>query len=194
MIQLLRGEEFKKIVVPESLKLNYAISNYGRLVSYNTENPLEGKELRGSMLEGYRIWKYAVYTDGKRKTIHMFMYRLVAEYFIEKAPDDDRRFVLHLDFDKVNDHVSNLKWANQKELTAHHSKNPLVIKAKQFIIEYNKKADGRKLTSTQVIRIKKMLKREDNKTRLTLIAKQFNISTQQLWRIRTGENWGHLEV
>ena len=102
--------------------------------------------------------------------------------------------MLHLDFDKVNDHVTNLKWANQKELTAHHSKNPLVIKAKQFIIEYNKKADGRKLTSTQVIRIKKMLKREDNKTRLTLIAKQFNISTQQLWRIRTGENWGHLEV
>ncbi len=193
MIQLLRGEEFKKIVVPDSLKLNYAISNFGRLVSYK-DNLLEGKELRGGMLEGYRIWKYNLFVDGKRKTIHLFFYRLVAEYFIEKAPDDDRRFVLHLDFNKVNDHVSNLKWANQKELTAHHSKNPLVIKAKRDIIEFNKKADGRKLTSTQVIRIKKMLKREDNKTRFTLIAKQFNISTQQLWRIRTGENWGHLEV
>lgn len=193
MIQLLRGEEFKQIKVPESLKLNYAISNFGRLVSYK-ENILDGNELKGSLLEGYRIWNYAVYINGKRKSVQIFYYRLVAEYFLEKAPDDDRRFVLHLDYNKVNDHVSNLKWANQKELTAHHSKNPLVNKAKQFIVEYNKKADGRKLTSTQVIRIKKMLKREDNKTRFTIIAKQFNISTQQLWRIRTGENWGHLEV
>ena len=60
--------------------------------------------------------------------------------------------------------------------------------------ENNIKRDGRKLTSTQVIRIKKMLQRPDNKTRLVMIAKQFNITTQQLYRIRTGENWGHIKV
>ena len=27
-----------------------------------------------------------------------------------------------------------------------------------------------------------------------MIAKQFNITTQQLYRIRTGENWGHIKV
>ncbi len=192
MITLLRGEEFREITLEPRLKLNYAISNYGRLVSFS-KDILNGNELAGGMLEGYKIFRYSYRVDGKRKYKHHFFYRLVAQYFLEKETSD-QNFVLHLDFDKVNDHISNLKWANQKELTAHHSKNPLVIKAKQFIIEYNKKADGRKLTSTQVIRIKKMLKREDNKTRLTLIAKQFNISTQQLWRIRTGENWGHLEI
>ena len=39
-----------------------------------------------------------------------------------------------------------------------------------------------------------MLLRQDNKTRLVMIAKQFNITTQQLYRIRTGENWGHIQV
>ena len=145
------------------------------------------------MVEGYRVFNYSIYTNGKRKTKHLLIYRLVAEYFIPKGPDEGR-FVLHLDYNKTNDRVENLRWANQKELTAHHSKNPLVIKAKADIIEFNKKADGRKLTSTQVIRIKKMLQREDNKTRLVMIAKQFNITTQQLYRIRTGENWGHIKV
>ena len=192
MITLLRGEEFREINMNPKLKLNYAISNYGRLVSFidTVEN---GNELKGGTLEGYKIFRFKYNIEGKIKNKQYFFYRLVAEYFIQKE-SEDQNFVLHLDYNKINDKVENLKWANQKQLTEHHSKNPLVIKAKQFIIEYNKKADGRKLTSTQVIRIKKMLKREDNKTRLTLIAKQFNISTQQLWRIRTGENWGHIEV
>jgi hypothetical protein len=192
MITLLRGEEFREINMNPKLKLNYAISNYGRLVSF-IDNIAKGNELKGGTLEGYKIFRFKYNIEGKIKNKQYFFYRLVAEYFIQKE-SEDQNFVLHLDYNKINDKVENLKWANQKQLTEHHSKNPAVIKAKQFIIEYNRKADGRKLTSTQVIRIKKMLQREDNKTRLTLIAKQFNVSTQQLWRIRTGENWGHIEV
>jgi len=27
-----------------------------------------------------------------------------------------------------------------------------------------------------------------------MIAKQFGISTMQVWRIKSGENWGHVKV
>lgn len=192
MIKLLRGEEFREIRIDEPLRLKYAISNHGRLVSF-TDDILEGRELFGGKQEGYKVFRFKYEKDGKFVNKCLFFYRLVAEYFIPKN-ENDGNFVLHLDFDKVNDRVENLKWANQLELTAHHSTNPLVIEAKAKIIEHNIKSDGRKLTSTQVIRIKKMLQRENNKTRLVMIAKQFNITTQQLYRIRTGENWGHIKV
>lgn len=192
MIQLNRGEEFREIKIEAPLQLRYAISNQGRLISFK-ENILEGNELNGGMVEGYKVFKYNIKVDGKRKCKHFLFYRLVAEYFLPKT-DDTKSFVLHLDYDKVNDRLENLRWANQQELTAHHIKNPAVIEGKAKTIAHNIKADGRKLTSTQVIRIKKMLERKDNKTRLVMIAKQFNITTQQLYRIRTGENWSHIKI
>lgn len=192
MIHFHRGEEFKEIKLDQPLKQQYAISNHGRLISF-TDDIKSGRELKGGTVEGYRVFRYSYVKDGERKYKFHLLYRLVAEYFLPKG-NDDQKFVLHLDFNKQNDRLENLKWANQKELTAHHSVNPLVIKGKEKTTAFNLKADGKKLTSTQVIRIKKMLQRKDNKTRLVMIAKQFNITTQQLYRIRTGENWGHIKV
>jgi hypothetical protein len=192
MIRFNRGEEFREITIESSLQLRYAISNQGRLISFK-EDFLEGNELRGGMVEGYKIFRYSVKVDDKIKYKHFLFYRLVAEYFLPNT-DADKSFVLHLDYDKVNDRIENLQWANQQELTAHHIKNPAVIEGKAKTLAHNIKADGRKLTSTQVIRIKKMLEREDNRTRLVMIAKQFNITTQQLYRIRTGENWSHIKI
>lgn len=192
MIHFYRGEEFKEIELDQPLKLRYAISNHGRFVSF-TDDIKNGRELKGGMAEGYRTFQYYYKIDGVRKTKFHLLYRLIAEYFIPKG-NEDQTFVLHLDFNKQNDRVENLKWANQLELTAHHSKNPEVIKGRAKTLAHNLKADGKKLTSTQVIRIKKMLQRKDNKTRLVMIAKQFNITTQQLYRIRTGENWGHIKI
>ena len=192
MIHFYRGEEFKEIKMDASLQLKYAVSNHGRVVSYS-ENIKEGRELKGGSVEGYRIFGYSIRVDGVRKSRYFLIYRLVAEYFIPKG-NEDQTFVLHLNYDKLDDRVQNLKWANQLELTAHHSTNPEVIKGRAKTLAHNLKADGKKLTSTQVIRIKKMLQREGNKTRLVMIAKQFNITTQQLYRIRTGENWGHIKI
>jgi len=192
MIHFYRGEEFKQLKIDKPLQLNYAISNFGRIVSYSDEIK-NGRELKGGIVEGYRTFQYNYRKDGMRKTKFHFIFRLVAEYFLPKG-NDDQTFVLHLDYDKKNDYIENLRWANQKELTAHHIVNPEVIKGREKTIAHNMKADGKKLTSTQVIRIKKMLMRPDNKTRFVMIAKQFNITTMQLYRIRTGENWGHIKV
>lgn len=192
MIQLNRGEEFKQIQIEHPLQLKYAVSNQGRIISYS-DDFINGNELKGTMAEGFRVFRYQIRENGKRKTKGFLIYKLVAQYFI---PNDnpERTMVLHLDYVKTNDRVENLRWATRAEQVAFQSKNPAVIAGKLKIIEINKKADGRKLTSTQVIRIKKMLQRPENKTRLVMIAKQFNISTQQLYRIRTGENWGHIKV
>jgi len=192
MIKLNRNEEFKELKIEHPLQQKYAISNQGRIVSYK-DNLLEGNELKGGMVEGFKIFKYSRTVDGKRKSKNYLVYKLVAQYFL---PNDDpsKTMVLHLDYNKLNDRVENLRWANREEQVAHHMKNPLVIAGKAKTVAHNIKADGRKLTSTQVIRIKKMLQRKDNKTRLVMIAKQFNITTQQLYRIRTGENWGHIKV
>lgn len=192
MIQLNRGEEFRQIKLDYPKVNKYAVSNHGRIISYQG-NFLDGTELKGTMAEGFRVFRYDIRENGKRKCKGLLIYKLVAQYFI---PNDnpERTMVLHLDYNKTNDRVENLKWATRAEQVAFQSKNPAVIAGKLKVIEINKKADGRKLTSTQVIRIKKMLQRKDNKTRLVMIAKQFNITTQQLYRIRTGENWGHIKV
>ena len=192
MIQLNRGEEFRQIIIEDPLQKNYAVSNYGRIISY-TNDFLSGKEIKCAKAEGFRVFRYQTRENGKRKDKGFLVYKLVAQYFI---PNDnpERTMVIHLDFSKDNDRVENLIWATKREQIDFQSKNPNVIANKARIIEFNKKADGAKLTSTQVIRIKKMLQRPDNKTRLVMIAKQFNISTQQLYRIRTGENWGHIKV
>src|SRR6478672_423124 len=192
MIHFHRGEEFREIELDQPLKQRYALSNMGRLVSFK-DTIRNGRELKGGTVEGYRVFRYYYFKDGEKKHRFHLLYRLVAEYFLPKG-NEDQRFVLHLGYNKQNDRVDNLRWANQKELTAHHTLNPLVIKGKAKTLAHNLKADGQKLTSTQVIRIKKMLQRKDNKTRLVMIAKQFNITTQQLYRIRTGENWGHIKV
>jgi len=192
MIKLYRGEEFRQIKIDYPLKFKYAVSNQGRIISY-TEDFLDGTELKGGMVEGFRVFSYIMMVNGVRKSKSLLIYKLVAELFI---PNDnpERTMVLHLDYNKTNDVVENLRWATRKEQVEFQCKNPAVIAGKLKTIEFNKKADGRKLTSTQVIRIKKMLERKDNKTRLVMIAKQFNITTQQLYRIRTGENWGHIKI
>jgi hypothetical protein len=192
MIQLNRGEEFKQITIEHPLQKKYAVSNQGRIISY-LDDFLSGNEIKCSKTEGFPVFRYKTTINGKVVTKGFLIYKLVAQYFI---PNDnpERTMVLHLDYTKDNDRVENLRWATRVEQVAFQSKNPVVIAGKLKIIEINKKADGRKLTSTQVIRIKKMLQRPDNKTRFVMIAKQFNISTQQLYRIRTGENWGHIKV
>jgi hypothetical protein len=192
MIQLNRGEEFRQIIIEHPLQKKYAVSNQGRIISY-TDYFLSGREIKCAKAEGFRVFRYQTRENGKRKDKGFLVYKLVAQYFI---PNDnlERTMVIHLDFSKDNDRVENLIWATRREQIDFQSKNPNVVANKARIIEFNKKADGAKLTSTQVIRIKKMLQRPDNKTRLIMIAKQFDITTQQLYRIRIGENWGQIKV
>ena len=188
MLRLYPSEIFRQIPIDAPLKMNYAVSNYGRLISY-TEIFQDGQEIKGGLSDGYRTMRYVIQKDGKKKGYYLMVYKLVAEYFIPKT-SEDQKHVLHLDFSRNNDTVSNLKWATREEMIEHSKKSPHVIAARLS----RGPSKGIKLTSTEVIRIKKMLLNPNRKTRIKIIAKQFGVSEMQLYRIKSGENWGHIKV
>ena len=182
------GEVWKNIRLPEgSLKLNYAISNHGRLASFKEDIHSDGRLLKGGVLGGYPTFVCRPF--GKSKTI--YTHKLVAEEFLEKE-SKEQLYVLHLDYDKKNNHFSNLKWATKREMELHQQKSPYVLESRK-----NRKQNltkGHKLSSTDVMRIKKKIFDPNRKTRLKIIAKQFGISEMQLYRIKSGENWSHIKI
>ena len=196
MLQFYPTETFKEIFLENKLQLRYAISNYGRLVSF-TDKIEEGRFVKGSKQDGYRIWRYKIRDlNNELRHKYCFLYKLVAEYFIPKT-SEEQLYVLHLNFNRSNDYVDNLQWATYAEMLAHRKKSPYVIasRKKQLAeIQAKRKHQGNKLTSTQVILLKKKLLDPNRKTRLKLLAKQFNVTTMTLQRIKTGENWGHIKI
>ena len=188
MFRLYPNEEFKEITLKVPPKRRYAVSNYGRILSFKHDFS-DGRILKGARSDGYVTLCYKTMMNGKEKSHCYFIFREVAELFIPKT-SDDQTYVLHLDHSRDNDKVSNLKWATKEEMMAHTRKSPNVIRAKSVI----RVGNGLKLTSTQVIHIKKRLKDPNRKTRIKMLAKQFGVSEMQINRIRTGENWGHIKV
>jgi hypothetical protein len=192
MIRLYGNELFREIEIGVPLKYRYAVSNRGRLISFS-ENFNDGRLLKGSMCDGYRTFRYKKTVNGTSTSKTFFIYKLVAEFFIPKT-SEDQQHVLHLDYVRDNDLVKNLKWATYEERLEHYRRSPHVINSKKKLIEHNIKADGRKLTATRVMYLKKLLNDPNNKTRMKMLAKQFGISEMQVSRIKRGENWGHIKV
>jgi hypothetical protein len=191
-IRFYPNEQFKEIEIDPKLKLRYAISNKGRLVSF-TDEITNGRLLKGSLTDGYVLLRYKTNIEGELKNKQVFFYKLVAQHFIPKQ-SEEQTYVLHLDYIRNNDDVSNLRWATRTEMLAHHKKSPHVIQSQKNVVAHNLMADGRKLTSTKVMLIKKILARPEQTTRLKMIAKQFGVSEMQIRRIASGENWGHIKI
>lgn len=191
-IRLYPNEEFREIIIEDKLKLRYAISNKGRLISF-VSNMKFGRILKGATTDGYKLFKYKIFIDGKIHNKHIFFCKLIAEFFVPKTAED-QTYVLHLDRKRENDDYRNLKWANYEEMIAFGKQSPKVIEAKKKLIEHNLKSDGRKLTVTKVMLIKKLLAKPNQTTRLKMIAKQFGVSEMQIRRIKSGENWSQVKV
>lgn len=186
LLRFYSDEIWKQINFDPAPLKKYAVSDYGRIMSF-TEDISDGKLLKGSVIQGYTSLKCRI--KGREKTF--YVHKLVAEYFLKKRIED--LYVIHLDYDKQNNKVNNLKWATKDEMFTHQQKNPKVIEARKKQSQYRPQG-GHKLSSTDVIRIKKKIWDPNRKTRLKLIAKQFNISEMQLYRIKSGENWSHIRV
>ena len=187
MIRVLPGEEWKEIAIEGKLKFHYAVSNYGRIISYS-DNFSDGTILRGGLIGGYPT--LPVRPDGKTKTF--YVHKLVGDYFVPKE-SEHHNHLIHLDYNKENNITSNLKWVERKEMIDHQKKNPAVIEGRERKMQIKTQV-GHKLTSTDVIRLKKKIFDPKRKTRLKMIAREFGISEMQLYRIKSGENWGHIRV
>jgi hypothetical protein len=191
-IRLYPGEVFKETEVDFSVRLRYAVSNYGRMVSF-TDEIKDGRLLKGTFSSGYKVFRFKIYRDKKILNSHLFIYRLVALHFVPKT-SEEQIHVLHLDYCRHNDNAGNLKWATEAEKLEHFNKSPFVVEARKNRTDPKKAINGHKLTVTRVMYLKKLLADPNFKTRHKMIAKQFGISEMQLHRIKTGENWGYIKV
>ena len=126
MIRFFWNEEWKELVFEEgALKKRYAISNYGRIVSY-LDNINEGSLIKGGLLQGYVT--LPMRPHGKSKTF--YVHKLVAEFFLTKE-NDNQTYVIHIDYNKKNNFFRNLKWADKNEMMAHQKENPIVIESRE---------------------------------------------------------------
>ncbi len=160
---------------------HYEVSNYGRLRSF--QNLPTGEIIGGSKIQGYKSLNIRLQGN---KTANRYVHKLVAEFFLKK-PSEAHKFVVHLDFDKLNNYYENLKMVTREEMTLHNKDNPAILEKVR-----PKRTKNYKLTESKVMMIKKMLKSDKN--RLKMIAKQFGITHTQLNRIRSGENWGYVTI
>ncbi len=159
----------------------YSISNYGRIKSH--QKPASGGFIKGSVIQGYKSLNIRL---PQGRSLNRYIHKVVAEAFVEK-PSEKHEFVIHLDYDKHNNHYQNLRWATRSEVSEHNRSNPNVINkvVRRGSRQY-------KLTEAKVRQIKRLLKSET--TRLKMIAKQFGITHTQLNRIRSGKNWADVTI
>lgn len=147
------------------------------------------------LLNGLKlIYQKELRASNLKRTINRgeLIHRLVATYFLEK-PSPEHTLVAHLDHNKLNNRVENLRWMTQEENTAHQRTSPHVKAALVKRKEQRPKEQGKtyKLTSTKVLLIKKRI--QEGVTLRTL-AKNFKVTETQLLRIKRGENWAHVKL
>jgi hypothetical protein len=139
------------------------------------------------LLDGLRAnqnKKLAADWKSRATNYHSLVHKLVADYFLKK-PSENHTIVAHLDYDKLNNRASNLRWMTHEENVLHQRSSPHVIADKE-----NRRARASKtskLSLTKVMLLKKLL--NEGKPVKSLV-KQFKVSDMQIYRIKSGENWG----
>ena len=183
MEKMFRNEEWKPFFLKDcdhSIE-EIHVSNFGR-VKRKKPNQKEYRLSQFVMATNFKMFYFKKKGD---KHASFYVHRAVALLFIENS-DSDKKFVIHLDHKADNNHVDNLKWVNRSELIKHQLSNPKRIAA----IERRPNA---KLTEGAVRLIKRKLFDPNRRTRIKMIAKQFGVSQMQIYRIKSGENWGHIK-
>jgi len=176
------NEKWKDIEFDENISEReiYKVSNHGRIKSFKVYKE-NGLLMSLQSVQSYERLKLNQKTN---KTTARYAHKLVAEAFIPRD-NESQEFVIHLDYNKKNNHINNLAWATHEAKEKHRLNNPAY--------KGSAKIRNSKLSENDVIRIKRIINNPHRKNRLKIIAKQFGISEMQLHRIKTGENWGHIK-
>jgi hypothetical protein len=186
MIKKLTGEVWKPLVFSGSKELRnrYAVSTHGRIASYKKEVLEDGKLLNGSLTTGYRTLN--LHRPGHKGTL--YIHRELAKLFL-KRPSPKHKYVIHINHNKLDNRVKNLRWATLEDMIGHQQKSPAKIayKKKQATREV-----GLKLNAAQVRRIKDQLNNKNRKVTIKQLADKYSVSEMTMYRIKSGENWGRI--
>jgi putative NIF3 family GTP cyclohydrolase 1 type 2 len=181
MIRNFWNEKWKTIEFDEKIADNekFKISNYGRIINCKGDREFL---INKTYTNGYQLLSLRQKRNGK--TTGRYVHKLVAQHFLEQ---NDGIYVIHLNYDKTDNRVKNLKWATKREKELHQFSNPKWKKIREESINKNSK-----LNEGKVKIIKRQLKNKNN--RISMIAKRFGVSDTQIHRIKRGENWGSVSV
>ncbi len=186
MIRSLSGESWKQLSFPgwKKQRNRYAVSSRGRLASYQTDLTADGKLLKGSLTTGYRTLN--LHRPGEKGTL--YLHREIAKLFLKK-PSRNQHYVIHLNHQKQDNRIQNLRWATAEEMTAHQQKSPGKIAYRKIQAT---RIVGLKLTAAQVKQIKKIIGDPKRKLTMKKLAARFGVSEMTLYRIKSGENWSRI--
>lgn len=165
---------------------NYGVSNLGRICTY-TKSLADKTILKLHDNGGFPT--VSIRVNSKSKAI--FPHREVANEFIKK-PNSKYTYVLHLNHNKKNNQVNNLKWATKEQQSEHNKNNPIVKKAISQRIYAG--ATAKKLTDAKVLKLKTEIYNPKRKLTLKQLAEKYGIAEMNLYRIKSGLFWYHIHV
>ena len=166
----------------------YQISNLGRIkaVQRKVRNSSVGgfrnlpeKILKTRIENGY----YSLTLNKGVKQLFICIHRLVAIAFIPNP--ENKRCVNHLDGNKLNNNVNNLKWSTHSENEKHAYQIGLKI-SHRVSINQGEKSSFSKLKENQVIEIYYL-----NEKRKEL-AKKYNVNQSSIDNIKNKKTWKHI--
>ncbi len=111
---------------------NYEISNCGRVRNATTERILKNHTTKNGYLD------IGLPKNGSSK--RLLVHRLVAEAFFENPAE--KRCVDHIDGNRSNNNVDNLRWANTSENARNACKTSKPTSSIYKGVDYNKQADA----------------------------------------------------
>lgn len=158
----------------------YEISNMGRLRSY-----YKGKwpQVEPTILDcglnykGYR--RARLVKNGRSRSLRIS--RMVLEVFSGPCPKGMQ--CAHLDGNRTNDVITNLKWVTPKENQSHRFSHGTAI--------YGERCHLSKLKDKEVIEIKKRLLLGERGCDLAV---EFGMSRPAMSSIKNGRSWAHVEA
>jgi len=107
--------------------ISHSVSNCGRI-----RNDVTGRILRCSInSNGYVT--VGLYRNGRKKTLKL--HRLVAKEWVDNIGGDDHNQVDHIDHNKTNNHINNLRWVTGSINARNKSKRITNTSGKQGVCQ-----------------------------------------------------------
>ena len=158
----------------------YEVSNLGRVRSIDRIDTI-GRSVKGRILkaglDGKGNYLHVNLVPGGTKNVH----RIVAETFVDNP--DNLPEVNHIDENKTNNRAENLEWCTRKYNNNYGNK---------FYASKGESNSQNRLTTEEVIAIRKMYCKGESGRQLRDVAKAFGISETHAFNIIRGKRWGWL--